>query len=85
MSSRRFFIVIDVPEDTYPASDPFYAPDGKDPYGMSSMAMWVEAGIEDEGTCTDITVYMSLDKLLADRDEGLDMFRPESLEQVAPL
>lgn len=37
----RYFIVLDMPDTTYPVSDPFYAPDGKDPFGRSSLAGWI--------------------------------------------
>lgn len=43
----RYFIVLDMPDTTYPVSDPFYAPDGKDPFGRSSLAGWIESALDE--------------------------------------
>lgn len=84
----RYFIVLDMPDTTYPVSDPFYAPDGKDPFGRSSLAGWIESALDEtylgerSGPPDDVTVYTDLDDILRDRAEGLDMFQPSRLARV---
>jgi hypothetical protein len=78
----RYFVVIDLPDEVYPTTDPYYSKSGLDPDGRSSLAGWIESVLitdREDGRRyrpTDVTVYSDLNNLLADRREGLDMFAP---------
>lgn len=73
----RYYVVLDIPDDVYPATDPFYAPgdpddglDGpgtRDPLGLGSLATWIDAALGDEHP-VESTTYATFADLAAQHD-----------------